>query len=149
MKIEIETQDSLPVALTGSTKCTHLLTHEHRQTGTRRTDWTETGSVLWFIKFLWRSMCEFHRELNVHKSMTVFCLTQSHSLSRWLKSEFSYWRVHLDKMNNFALNAGMKRKWPYSGMQPLCVRLVLSAWPCVCSCECVYVCVTNSENVNI
>lgn len=58
-----------------------------------------------------------------------FSLTQSHSLSGWLKSEFSFWQVHLDIMNNFnPLNAGMKRKWPYLGIQPLSVRLVLSAW---------------------
>lgn len=69
----------------------------------------------------------------VCRVMLCLSVSQSHSLSRCLKSEFSYWRARLDIMNNFSLlNAGMKRKWSYLGMPGLSVRLILSAWPCVC-----------------
>lgn len=40
-------------------------------------DSTKTGSVLCFIKLLRRSMCKFHRGLNVHKPQAVFSPSQT------------------------------------------------------------------------
>lgn len=81
--------------------------------------------------------CPSAGAVSMQSDALVVCLSVSLSLSGWLKSEFSYWQVHLDIMNNFnPLNAGMKRKQPCLGIQLLSVRLVLSAWSvCVCVCD--------------